>query len=77
MKWRRGRTFPVLRKRRSMKIKPIQTQADCDAALRRIETLWGAGAGTPEGDELDALATLVEAYEKKKDDDEDEHHARV
>jgi HTH-type transcriptional regulator/antitoxin HigA len=48
-----------------MEIRPIKTEADCDAALRRIETLWGADPGTPEGDELDVLATLIEAYESE------------
>jgi HTH-type transcriptional regulator / antitoxin HigA len=48
-----------------MEIRPIKTEADCDAALRRIETLWGAAPGTPAGDELDVLATLVEAYERE------------
>jgi HTH-type transcriptional regulator/antitoxin HigA len=46
-----------------MEIKPIRTEADYEAVLRRIETLWGAAQGTPEGDELDVLATLVESYE--------------
>lgn len=48
-----------------MEIRPIRTEADCAAALRRIETLWGAAPGTPDGDELDVLATLVEAYERE------------
>ncbi len=48
-----------------MEIKPIRTEADCDAALRRIEALWDAAPGTPAGDELDVLATLVEAYENE------------
>ena len=45
-------------------MKPIRTEADHKAALREIERMWGAGEGTPEGDRLDALATLVEAYEE-------------
>ena len=48
-----------------MEIKPIWTNSDYDAAVHRIEVLWGADPGTPEGDELDALTTLVEAYEKE------------
>lgn len=48
-----------------MEIKPIRTEADYEAALRRIEALWGASIGTPRGDELDVLATLVEAYERE------------
>ena len=47
-----------------MMIKPIKTRADHAAALREIERLWGADEGTPEGDSLDVLATLVEAYEQ-------------
>jgi len=47
-----------------MTIKPIRTKADHEAALREIERLWGADEGTPEGDRLDVLATLVEAYEQ-------------
>ena len=46
-------------------LKPIRTEADHDAALSEIERLWGAKSGTPEGDRLDVLATLVEAYEAK------------
>lgn len=46
-----------------MTIRPIKSDADHRAALREIEALWGAEDGTPEGDRLDVLATLVEAYE--------------
>src|SRR5690348_3175706 len=45
-------------------MKPIKTEADHKAALREIERLWGAKEGTPEGDHLDILATLIEAYEE-------------
>ena len=48
-----------------MEIKPIKTKADYRAALKKIETLMTARANTPEGDRLDLLVTLVEAYEKK------------
>ena len=48
-----------------MNIKPIKTRADYRAALREIEGLMAAGANTPEGERLDVLATLVEAYERK------------
>lgn len=47
-----------------MKLKPIRTEADHEAALREIERLWGAEDGTPEGDRLDILTTLTEAYEE-------------
>ena len=46
-------------------LKPIRTQADHEAAMAEIERLWGAKIGTPEGDRLDVLATLVDAYEAK------------
>ena len=48
-----------------MEIKPIKTKADYRAALKKIETLMTARTNTPEGDRLDLLVTLVEAYEKK------------
>ncbi len=46
-----------------MDVRPIRTEADHQAALAEIATLMHAGMGTPEGDRLDVLATLVEAYE--------------
>jgi HTH-type transcriptional regulator/antitoxin HigA len=46
-------------------IKPIRTKADHRAALKEIEGLMSARLGTPEGDRLDVLAILVEAWEKK------------
>lgn len=49
-----------------MDIRPIKTDEDHGAALREIEALWGADEGTAEGDRLDVLATLVEAYEDKR-----------
>ncbi len=48
-----------------MDIRPIKTPEDHHDALREIERLWGAAEGTPEGDKLDVLATLVEAYEDR------------
>jgi HTH-type transcriptional regulator/antitoxin HigA len=47
-----------------MHLKPIKTKADYEAALGEIERLWGAGEGTAEGDRLEVLTTLVEAYEE-------------
>ena len=44
-----------------MEIKPIRTKADHRAALKEIEVLMPARPGTPKGDRLDVLATLVEA----------------
>ncbi|MGB6687861.1 MAG: transcriptional regulator [Terracidiphilus sp.] len=49
-----------------MRLKPIKTDADHDAALREIELLWGAKEGTPDGDRLEILITLVEAFEEKR-----------
>ena len=48
-----------------MNIKPVKTKRDYEAALRIIETLMTAKRETPEGDQLDVLVTLVEAYEAK------------
>ncbi len=47
-------------------LKPIRTKADHKAALAEIEALWGARAGTPRGDRLDVLATLIDAYEAER-----------
>jgi HTH-type transcriptional regulator / antitoxin HigA len=44
-------------------VKPIRTAKDYEAALKDVERLWGAKSGTPEGDRLDVLATLIDAYE--------------
>jgi len=52
----------------TLAIKPVRTEADYERALKDIESLMDARPGTPQGDELDVLATLVEAYEA-------EHHA--
>ena len=46
-------------------LKPIRRKADYEAAMAEIERLWGARSGTPEGDRLDILATLVDAYENE------------
>ena len=48
-----------------MEIKPIRTKTDYRAALKEIKTLMSARAGSPEGERLDIMVTLVEAYEKK------------
>ena len=45
-------------------IKPIRTKRDHEAALAEVERLWGSKLGTPEGDRLDVLATLIEAFEE-------------
>jgi HTH-type transcriptional regulator/antitoxin HigA len=49
-------------------VRPIRTEDDYEAALEEIGQLMNARPGTPRGDELEVLTTLVEAYEA-------EHHA--
>jgi HTH-type transcriptional regulator/antitoxin HigA len=46
-----------------MEIRPIKTETDYRAALAEIERLLDAESGTPEGDKLEVLTTLVEHYE--------------
>lgn len=49
-----------------MEIRPIRSEDDHAEALREIEALWGAQEGTPDGDRLDILVTLVEAFEERR-----------
>jgi HTH-type transcriptional regulator/antitoxin HigA len=51
-----------------MQIYPIRAESDHERAVARIAEIITAAPDTPEGDELDVLATLVDAYEAK-------HHA--
>ena len=46
-----------------MDTRPLKTEDDYDAALVQIDRLMGAPPDTPEGDRLEVLVTLVEAYE--------------
>jgi HTH-type transcriptional regulator/antitoxin HigA len=46
-------------------LKPIRTPKDYRAALAELTNLWGAKRGTPQGDRLDILATLIDAYESE------------
>ena len=48
-----------------MEIAPIKSNRDYRRVLKEIETLMSAQPGTPEGERLDVLVTLVEAYERK------------
>lgn len=48
-----------------MQIRPIKTRADHRAALKDIERLMDAKTGTPAGDRLEVLTTLVEHYESR------------
>jgi HTH-type transcriptional regulator/antitoxin HigA len=43
----------------------VKTDADYRAALKEIESLMMAGPDTPEGEKLDVMVTLIEAYEAK------------
>jgi len=51
-----------------MNIKPLKTEADYEAVLQQTEHLFNATPNTPEGDLLDVLTTLVEAYEAQHHD---------
>jgi len=48
-----------------MEINPIKTEIDYLTSIERVELLWGSKRDTPEGDELDLLVTIIEAYEMK------------
>jgi HTH-type transcriptional regulator / antitoxin HigA len=48
-----------------MEIAPLKNRRDYRQALKEIETLMQARRNTPEGDRLDVLVTLVEAWEHK------------
>jgi len=47
----------------SADVKPIRSRRDHEAALKEVDRLWGAKTGTRDGDRLDVLATLIDAYE--------------
>jgi HTH-type transcriptional regulator / antitoxin HigA len=47
-------------------MKPIRSTADYEAALAEVGRLWGAKAGTRDGDRCDIFATLIDAYEAEK-----------
>jgi HTH-type transcriptional regulator/antitoxin HigA len=49
----------------NMMIKPIRNEQDYETALAEVEELMDAEAGTPDGDRLDVLVTLIEAYEDR------------
>jgi len=48
-----------------MRIRPIKTKADHEAALVKIEQLWDAVAGSEDADTLEVLGVLVDAYENE------------
>jgi HTH-type transcriptional regulator/antitoxin HigA len=49
-----------------MNMRSIRSDDDHAAALRRIEELWDAPPASEQGAELDALVTLVVAYEESR-----------
>lgn len=50
----------------AIEIKPIRSEKNYEDALGMLARLWGAKAGTRDGDRLDVLATLIDAYENEK-----------
>ena len=48
-------------------VKAIRSAADHRTAMAEVKRLWGAKNGTPDGDRLDALATLIDAYEAQQE----------
>jgi HTH-type transcriptional regulator/antitoxin HigA len=51
--------------RGTIEIRPIRTKADYRAALKEVERFWDADPGTRDGDRVEVLVTLIEAYEAK------------
>jgi HTH-type transcriptional regulator/antitoxin HigA len=49
----------------ALDIKTLKSKSDYRAALKGVEKLMGARRNTPDGERLDLLVTLVEAYERK------------
>lgn len=49
-----------------MEIKPIKTENDYKQALQRLELIFDAKIGSPEGDELEVLGILIDKYENEK-----------
>ena len=48
-----------------MTIKPIKTKKDYAKALKRLEDIFDAKPGTPQGDELEVLGILIDNYENQ------------
>ena len=48
-----------------MNISPIKNETDYRNALKRLEVIFDAPIGTPEGDEADLLGLMIDDYEKK------------
>ena len=47
-------------------IRPIHDEKDYEAALRQLDVVFDANPGTPEGDRLEVLSVLIEAYENER-----------
>lgn len=48
-----------------MKIRLIKSEKDYEDALKRLEVIFDAEPGSPEGDELEVLSLLIENYENE------------
>ena len=48
-----------------MDIKPIKTERDYNQAIERLEIIFNAASGSPEGDELEVLGILIDQYENE------------
>ncbi|MEH6691544.1 MAG: DUF1508 domain-containing protein [Pseudorhizobium pelagicum] len=48
-----------------IEIRPIRSEADYENALQAVKSLWGSALATAEGDRLDVLVTLIDAYENE------------
>ena len=49
-----------------MNLSPIKTEQDYQNALKRLDEIFDAKKGSPEGDELEILGILIEKYEDEK-----------
>lgn len=49
-----------------MNIKPIKSEQDYQESIERLETVFDAKKGCPEGDELEILGILIDQYEKEQ-----------
>ena len=49
----------------STDVRTIRSEEEYEIALADVAALWGAANGTPDGDQLDVLVTLIDAYETR------------
>jgi HTH-type transcriptional regulator/antitoxin HigA len=52
-------------KKKKMRIKPIKSEQDYEKSLERLEEIFDSAANTPEGDEAEILAMLIDHYENQ------------